>query len=147
MSPRPPQRVPVRRRGLTMLEVIVALLIASAGFGMVMTALSQAKRAQGRSASADRELAVARTLIEEAYLNALPIEQATSPSTGVRRWSGVEGGVPWIVEVRSGVVQGIVPERSRDLVGLSSADASPPLVQMDMVVVEAGRVRLSTVRW
>lgn len=131
-----------------MLEVVVALLIASAGFGVVMTTLVQAKRAGARSAAADRELAVARTLIEEAFVNALPADQSRAEGPGVRVWSGTTDGVPWTVTLRSVVAPGMEIERHAELgQAPPPTQALPRLVQLDLVTAQAGRVTLTTSRW
>lgn len=145
-SRRHPPRA-LARRGLTLIEVIVAMLIASAGFGLIMTSLAQARRSAGRVAAVDRELALARTLIEESFVNALRPEDATRPAAGVRRWAGATNGIPWTVEVRSGVTQGITIERPSDQVGVTAGEQPTGLMPMDILTVEAGRVRLSTVTW
>lgn len=123
------------------------MLIASAGFGLIMTSLAQAKRSAGRVAAVDRELALARTLIEESFVNALKPEDASRPAAGVQRWAGASNGVPWTVEVRSGVAQGLTIERPADQVGVTAGEQPSGLMPMDILTVEVGRVRLSTIKW
>jgi Tfp pilus assembly protein PilV len=127
---------------MTLLEVMIALLIAAAGFGALMSALAQAKRSETRAASAERELALARALLEEACVGALPVAEKKPAGSGVERWTGVTNGMPWVAEIHAGAMRGFdatAPE--------GRGDEQGPLLVMDEVRVEVGRVSLSTVRW
>ncbi len=139
-----------RARGLTLLEVLVAMLVAAAGFGALMTALSQSKRAQAGAGRAERELALARTLLEQGFVRALPEQGRSQVSSGVERWVGVTDGLPWTVETVATTMH------ARDLrtrgatqpEPLTPGGASPdPLVPTEILRVEVGRVKLSATRW
>lgn len=137
------------RRGLTMLEVMVALLIATAGFGALLSGLTGARRSEMRASDAAAELALARSLLEEAFVGALPPEARTSPSVGVERWTGKAGGHGWTVEVRSTLMRGAdlaKPEAGRGGVGLDG-EPTDPMIPVELVRVEVGRVTLSSTRW
>lgn len=140
-----------RAAGLTMLETMIALLLAAAGFGAIMTALSQSKRAEASATRAERELALARNLLEQAFVGALPQTLRTRPSTGVERWTGVTDGIPWRVETHATVMKGF-DLRKRDpalaaLAAPSEGEAGGPLFTADLLQVDVGRVTLSAARW
>ncbi len=156
MTTRPTVRRPGARRGrrpaaFTLLEVLVAMLVAAAGFGALMTALSQSKRAQSSAGRAEHELAIARTLLEQAFVGALPVTGHSRVSTGVERWTGVTDGVPWTVETVATTMRGRDLRKRGDAQPtplVTGEEASPePLIPTDLLRVEVGRVKLSATRW
>lgn len=140
-----------RAAGLTMLETMIALLVAAAGFGAIMTALSQSKRAEASATRAERELALAKNLLEQAFVGALPQTLVTRPSAGVERWTGVTDGIAWQVETHATVMKGFdLRKRDPALAALaipSEGDAGGPVFTADLLRVHVGRVTLSAARW
>lgn len=150
------RRGPVRRarggaRGLTMLETMIALLVASAGFAAILVALTQAKRAESATARAERELALARNLLEEAIVGALPQALRTTPESGLERWIGETDGLPWRVEARATLMRGAdLRKRDPALAFLGSdpdQESGGPVFTADLLRVDVGRVSLSAARW
>ena len=140
------RRIPHRRtlRAFTLLEAMVALLIATAGFAGVFMALVQSQRAQTRTAQAEVELVLARQLIEEACLGLLPPEQgALTEERGVQRWTGVRNGVPWVVTVRAVATRPAHDEPTTQ----ARTRESEAYVLMEVVTAEVGAVSLRTVKW
>lgn len=144
-----------RRRaagGFTLLEVLVALLIAAAGFGAVLAGLAGAQRAGLRADEARRELEVARGLVEEAFLGVLPVDAyvGREPEGSADAWKGERNGVAWTVRVIATATGGMntsVP--GERLGGRASREERQPdmLLEMRVIEVRAGRVELSTVQW
>ena len=139
-------------RGFTLLEVLVALLIAAAGFGAVLAGLAGAQRAGMRADDARRELEVARTLVEEAFLGVLPADAyvGRKPESAADEWKGQRNGVDWTVRVVASATRGMntsIP--GERLGGRAAAEQDQPdmLLEMRVIEVRAGRVELSTVQW
>ena len=140
----------VRRPGFTLFEVLVALLIAAAGFGAILSGLAGAQRARERATEARRELEVAQALIEQAFLGVLPEDAYVGRLDGSSdTWKGVRDGVDWTVRIAAGATRGMNTMASGEqLGGRASADAGPgALLEMRTVHVTAGRVDLTTVQW
>lgn len=123
------------------------MAIASAGFAAVAGGLVQAQRARMRATQAEAELALARTLVEEAYLGLLPETQAERPEQGVRRWAGERAGLAWEVRIALQGVKGLQAARAGEAAGVEPGALSTPLLAMDVIDVKVGRVALTTVRW
>lgn len=139
-------------RGFTLLEVLVALLIAAAGFGAVLAGLAGAQRASVRADEARRELEVARGLVEEAFLGVLPVDSyvGREPEGAADSWKGERNGVEWTVRVTATATGAMnSADRAERLGARASADQQQPDVLLEMRVIEvrAGRVELSTVQW
>lgn len=126
---------------------MVAMAIASAGFAAVAGGLVQAQRARLRSGQADAELALARALVEEAYLGLLPEDQAARPESGVRVWTGERGGMTWEARISLQAVRGLQAARAGEAAGMEAGALNTPMLAMDVIGVKVGRVELTTVRW
>ncbi len=126
---------------------MVALAIASAGFGAVATGLIQSQRARVRATEAEAELALARALVEEAYLGLMPEQEADRSEQGVRRWKGERSGRAWEVAMSLQAVKGLQAARVGVAAGVEAGALSTPMLAMDVVRVKVGKVELTTVRW
>lgn len=140
------------RRGFTLLEVLVALLIAAGGFGAVLAGLAGAQRAGQRADEARRELEVARALVEEAFLGVLPKEAFVGRAEqGGDEWKGERSGVDWTVRVIASATRGMnTVDGDQPLGGRVSGiveQSSEILLEMRVIQVRAGRVDISTVQW
>ncbi len=138
------------RRGFTLFEVLVALLIAAAGFGAILSGLAGAQRARERAAEARRELEVAQALVEQAFLGVLPEDAYVGRLDGAAdTWKGVRDGVEWTVRIAASATRGMNTGNPNErLGGRASVDAGPgALLEMRTVQVTAGRVDLTTVQW
>lgn len=125
---------------------MVALLIAAAGFGGVFMALVQSQKATVRAAQADRELTLARQLVEEAGLGLLPYElMVISGERGTERWAGERDGLTWVVTVRSVATPPTHDGREPGDPPRSEDDAY--YILMEIVKAEVGAVTLRTVKW
>ncbi|MBL0921332.1 MAG: type II secretion system protein [Phycisphaerales bacterium] len=135
------------RRGFTLLEVLVALLIAAAGFGAVLAGLAGAQRASRRAEEGRRELEVARALVEEAFLGVLPADAfvGRAPEGGADEWQGQRAGVDWTVRVGVSATRGM--NTAQEAPALGSRGGEDTLLEMRVIHVRAGRVELSTVQW
>lgn len=142
----------VSARAFTLLEALIAILIAAAGFAGIFTALAQSQKVQIQSQRADADLALARTLIEDACLGLLPLElRVVAGDGGVDRWQGVSDGRVWTVTMRS------LPVRPGEVDAQSAraAERRRPtddaeggaFILMDIVTCEVGGVTLTTVKW
>lgn len=133
---------------MTLVEVLVALTIAAGGLGAILVALTQAQRIELAIERVDVETELAQSLLEEAYVNALPVE-AWAPLEdlpGVQRWVGVANGVEWEVTVSTSAMRSLVDERSRSE-SLEDRRRPPVLLAMDVITCRAGGTTLRTVRW
>lgn len=140
---------PAAGRGFTLLEALLALLIASAGFAAVLTALASAQKAQRAADDAQRALLLARTVLEEAFVGALPAENAVRDESGLTRWEGVRDGLQWSVVSRFSATRGMNLEGfagAQEAVVGRPADA-PALLPMERITARVGSVELTTVRW
>lgn len=140
------------RRGFTLLEVLVALLIAAGGFGAVLAGLAGAQRAGQRADEARRELEVARALVEEAFLGVLPQDSYIGRAEkGGDEWKGERSGVEWTVRVLSTATRGMNTVGSNEPLGGRVSGVVDPsaeiLLEMRLIQVRAGRVDISTVQW
>lgn len=137
----------------TLLEVLVALLIAAAGFGGVLTALAGAQRAQRNADEASVELSVARQVLEEAWLGVLPAESYLGRrEDGADEWRGVRDGLSWTVTsvlTATGAMNAEPREylAARGGRALGQRPGESIALPMEIVRCRVGRVELSTVRW
>jgi type II secretory pathway pseudopilin PulG len=138
------------RTGFTLFEVLVALLIAAAGFGAILSGLAGAQRASERAGEARRELRVAQSLIELAYLGDLPPDAYVGGADGeADTWKGEREGVAWSVTISASATRGMNTASPDERLGGRPrlAGEPEPLLEMRVVRVRAGRVELTTVQW
>jgi hypothetical protein len=114
-----------------------------------LAAITQSMRASQVIERAKAETALARALIEEAFLR-LPAEEDRAESTeSADFWRGVSPeGIAWEIEVRSTLIGAFNARTSDSDFGLGQArGVAPGQMAVDMITVRAGSTELRTTRW
>lgn len=136
-------------RGVTLLEVLVAMVIAVAGLSVAIGAIAQSQRSSLIVERTSEELALARTVIEEAFLGTLPDDAISESAGSSTTWSGTTAsGLAWEAEVRTTVTSGfnvgaINADAGLGQVGSMSAGQMP----IELITVRVGSIELRTTRW
>src|SRR5690606_33599350 len=92
-------------RGVSLLEALVALSIAVAGLAVALTAVAQSARASEAVERSRREVALAKALVEEAFLGLMSEEQKAESTASADIWRGVdERGLGWEVTITSSLM-------------------------------------------
>ncbi len=137
------------RRAVSLLETLVALTLAVAGLSVALAAISQSIRASAVIERAKVETALARSLIEEAFLR-LPQDEDRAESTDTADyWRGVSPeGIPWEIQIRSTLIGAFNARSAGSDYGLGQArGVAPGQMAVDMIIVRAGNTELRTTRW
>lgn len=145
---RPRRPRPRARRGVSLLETLVALTLAVAGLSVALAAISQSVRASRVIERARAETTLARALAEEAFLRLLPEEDRAASTESSDIWRGVSpDGIEWEIEVRSTLV-GAFNARAEGGGGLGQVQGvAPGQMAIEMITVRAGATELRTTRW
>lgn len=143
------RRRPVARRAVSLLETLVALTLAVAGLSVALAAITQSIRASQVIERSKAETALARSLVEEAFLR-LPQENERAESTETADfWRGVSPeGIPWEIEVRSTLIGAFNARSVNSDYGLGQArGVAVGQMAVDMIIVRAGNTEVRTTRW
>ena len=138
-----------RRAGVSLLEVLVSLVIAVAGLSVAIAAIAQSERSAMVIERTHRELALARTVIEEAFLGVLPEELIVDSSGAVTRWRGrTADGLEWEAVVVATISDGFNARTPAGDAGLGEvAGFGTGQMPLELVTVRVGSVELRTSRW
>jgi type II secretory pathway pseudopilin PulG len=140
---------PRARRGVGLLETLVALTLAVAGLSVALAAISQSVRAQRVIERSRAETTLARSLVEEAFLGLLPQEEKADSTGSADIWRGVSPeGIEWEVQVRSTLMGSFNAQAIDTEGGLGQfRGMAPGQVAIELVVVRAGNTEVRTTRW
>lgn len=137
------------RRGIGLLETLVALTLAVAGLSVGLAAISQSVRAQRVIDRSRAETTLARSLAEEAFLGLLPQEEKADSTASADIWRGVsDQGIEWEVQVRSTLMGSFNARAPGADEGLGQfRGVAPGQVVVELIVVRAGNTEIRTTRW
>lgn len=144
-----PSRIPCgARRGVSLLETLVALTLAVAGLAVSLAAISQSVRAQRTIDRSREEVAQARALVEEAFLGVLPWDEIDDSTDSADIWRGqTESGIDWEVRVTASSIGSFnaradLGEGLGEVQGVASGQMA-----VQMITVRVGNTVLRTTRW
>lgn len=138
-----------RRAGVSLLEVLVSLVIAVAGLSVAIAAIAQSERSATVIERTNRELELARTVIEEAFLGVLPEEAIVESSASTTLWRGrAADGLEWEALLIATVSSGFNARQADGRGGLGEvAGIGPGQMPIELITVRVGSVELRTTRW
>ena len=136
-------------RAVTLLEVLVALVIAVAGLSVAIGSIAQSQRASAVTERAARELALARTIIAEAFLGVLPEELIAESRGASTVWRGAgPDGLAWEAEILVTLNAGFNARAAQRDEGLGQVGGfGAGQMPVEMITVRVGGVELRTTRW
>lgn len=147
--PRVPFRISAQRRGVSLLETLVALTLAVAGLSLSIAAISQSVRAQRTIDRSRAEVALARALVEEAFLGALKEDDRADSTDSADIWRGSEpNGLEWEVRISSSLTGSFNARSANADSGLGQVQGvASGQMAVEMVFVRVGNTELRTSRW
>jgi type II secretory pathway pseudopilin PulG len=136
-------------RGVSLLETLVALSIAVAGLAVALTAVAQSARASEAVERSRREVALAKALVEEAFLGLMSEEQKAESTASADIWRGVdERGLAWEVTITSSLMGAFNARADGAEAGLGQIQGvAPGQMVVEMITVRVGSTELRTTRW